>query len=109
MTYERWEGLIQTIRDKFGVAAQGKEDLDPGPGHCEFVECTTPMGYLRLELEVKPKILEKKTYYTKRAGSGTVVEYRYDPNEHTLALNVLRRGPAGEWTELSASTITEHL
>lgn len=110
MTYERWEGLVQTIRDKFGISAQGKEELNPGPGHVEYLECATPVGEVRLELEVKPRVLEKKTYYSKRAGAATTVEYKYDPEAHTLTLHALRKDPVtGEWSELSADALTATL
>ncbi len=110
MTYERWENLVQTIRDKFGISAQGKEELDPGPGHVEYLVCSTPVGEVRLELEVKPRVLEKKTYYSKRAGAATTVEYKYDPDAHTLTLHALRKDPGtGDWVELSTEALTTAL
>lgn len=110
MTYERWQNLISTIKDKFKVSKEGKEDLNPGPGHVEFIECGTPMGKVRLELIVRPKILEKKTYYSNRVGSQTTVEYRYDENEHTLTLRALRWDEGGGiWQEIKAESLTTHL
>lgn len=110
MTYERWETLVQTIKDKFGLSSQGKEELNPGPGHLEFLECVTPMGEVRLELEVRPRVLEKKTYYSKRAGSSTTVEYKYDPEAHTLTLRALRKDSGtGEWLELKAEQLVGSL
>lgn len=110
MTYERWQTLLESIRGKFTVTSQGTVELAPGPGHVEFVECVTPVGNVRLELEVRPKILEKKTYYSKRVGSHTAVEYRYDEHEHTLTLRALRQDEStGEWSEITAEALTSHL
>jgi hypothetical protein len=110
MTYERWQNLISTIKDKFKVTKEGREELNPGPGHVEFIECGTPLGKVRLELIVKPKILEKKTYYSNRVGSQTTVEYRYDENEHTLTLKALRWNEESDtWQEVKAESLTTHL
>jgi hypothetical protein len=110
MTYERWQTLKGSLKDKFPQFTEGTEELDPGPGHYEFLECTTPMGQVRLELEVRPRILEKKTYFNKRAGSGTVVEYKYDENEHTLTLKAFRFDQAsGDWVEVKPEAFAGHV
>lgn len=101
MTYERWQTLVQSLRQKFPVAAEGKEELDPGPGTLEYLECQTPLGKIRLELTVTPRVAEKKTYYSKRAGSSTTVEYKYDPTAQVLTLHIWQWDErAGDWREL---------
>jgi hypothetical protein len=110
MTYERWQALRESLKGKFKVSAEGAEELEPGPGHVEFLECATPMGQIRLELEVRPRVLEKKTYYSKRAGSSTTVEYKYDENEHTLTLKAYRLDSgSGEWVEVKPEAFAGHV
>ncbi len=110
MTYERWQTLRESLKGKFQVSAEGTEELNPGPGHVEFLECTTPMGQVRLELEVRPRVLEKKTYYSKRAGSQTTVEYKYDENEHTLTLKAYRLDQgSGDWLEVKPEAFAGHV
>ena len=110
MTYERWQTLCESLKDKFTVSAEGKEELDSGPGHCEFLECTTPMGQVRLELEVRPRVLEKKMFYSKRAGTTATVEYKYDENEHTLTLKAYRLDPGtGDWVEVKPEAFAGHV
>jgi len=101
MTYERWQNLMQMVKDKFTITSEGREELDPGPGYAEFVECITPAGKVRLELLVKPLVAEKKFIYSKRAGTSATVEYKYDPKEHTLTLKVFKWNEAsGDWEEM---------
>ncbi len=109
MTYERWQTLRESLKDKFTVTAEGTEELEPGPGRCEFFECTTPLGQVRLELAVRPRVLEKKTYFSKRAGSSTTVEYKYDENEHTLTLKAYRLDQgSGDWVEVKPEALASH-
>ena len=91
MTYERWQELREQLRGKFAITSQGQTELEPGPGHVEFLECNTPAGAIRLELGVRPKVLSKKTYYSKRMGAASTVDYKYDENEHTLTLKAYRQ------------------
>lgn len=101
MTLERWQTLVQSVRQKFTILAEGKEELESGPGYLEYVECQTPMGKVCLELTVTPRVAEKKTYYSKRAGSSTTVEYKYDPEAHVLTLKIwLWDERADDWREL---------
>lgn len=104
MTQDRWRELKESLKTKFTFTAEGQENLSEGPGHVEFLECTTPMGEIRLELTVRPKILDKKTFYSKRAGAGTTVEYKYDEHENTLTLKAYRLGKGGEWEEIKAES-----
>lgn len=110
MTYERWQTLRESLKEKFSNFTEGTEELEPGPGHCEFLECKTPMGQVRLELEVRPRVLEKKTYFSKRAGAGTTVEYKYDENEHTLTLKAYRLDQGtGDWAEVRPEAFAGHV
>jgi len=101
MTYERWQNLTQMVKDKFKVVGEGKEELDPGPGYVEFIECETPTGKVRVELVVRPLVAEKKFIYSKRAGTSASVEYKYDPKEHTLTLHAFKWDEASNnWEEI---------
>jgi len=106
MTYERWQDLVTKLQDKFPTAVVGKEEYDEG--YVEYLECVTPRGKMRFELVVKPKVIGKKTYYSKRMGSSSTVEYQYSPEEHTLTLRVLVEHPvSGDWQEISLSQLAE--
>lgn len=106
MTYERWQSLIGDIQDRFSNVTVTKVNLTPGPGSREIVEFTSPAGRVKLELTLRPKILDKKTFYSNRIGSATTVEYEYDEQEKTLSLQAWRFSePAGEWQEIKTDDL----
>lgn len=107
MTYERWQDLIAKLKDHSQDAKLGKEDLPEGPGHCEFAEFTTPMGRMRLELIVRPVVLEKKMLYSHRMNTAATVKYTYDESEHTFTFKAYRFDEAvGDWVEVRPEAIT---
>lgn len=104
MTYDQWNDLVEKVKSKFGEVKHGKEELPDEPGEREFVECVSPLGKLRLELWVRPRVLEKKTFYSHRMNSAATVQYQYDENEHTLMFRALHWNEAqGEWLEIDAN------
>ncbi len=68
MTNEKWEETVGLIKEKFGIKNQFKELIDDG-GEKETIEFQGPLGLMRLERTVKPKVLGVKTLYSKRAGT----------------------------------------
>ncbi|MFZ5391311.1 MAG: hypothetical protein ACOZAJ_03500 [Patescibacteria group bacterium] len=108
MTYERWQDLAAKLKERFPAAQAGRQELVDQQGHLEYVELTSSAGLVRFELLVRPKIIGKKTIYSKRIGSSTTVEYQYDANEHTLTLRVLLADQAsGDWQEISLARVAE--
>ncbi|HCU48180.1 TPA: hypothetical protein DIC39_03985 [Patescibacteria group bacterium] len=105
MTYERWQDLVNKVKTQFAVLGEGKEPLGDMPGEREFVEFEAPMGKMKLELVRRPVVLDKKTIYSKRIGSGTAVEYVYDEKEQTLTFHAFKWSPQSEeWQEVKAET-----
>jgi len=108
MTHERWKDLAAKLKERFPAAQSGKQALADEAGHLEYVEFISDQGLMRFELLSTPKIIGKKTIYSKRIGSGTTVEYQYDANEHTLTLRVLLAHPvSGELVEVSLAQVAE--
>lgn len=88
MLPERWQELKREITDKFGGGEAYEEQLDHGSQ--EVVEFLSPMGRLKLCYVKTPKVLDKKTLYSNRIGSGVSVEYIYDPENFVYHLEVYR-------------------
>ncbi len=106
MTYESWQDLIERLQEKFPGSRTGKEELPEGPGHREFLEAATLAGKVRLELWVRPVVLEKKTLYSHRMNTAATVQYRYDESQHTLTLKAYRWDEAaGDWAELDPKAL----
>lgn len=87
MLPEKWENLVDDINDKFEVEDQGRQHLDEQGGtDIEFIIFKSPLGRMKLEFVTKPVVLDKKTIYSRRIGSGTSVEYVYSKDEKTHKL-----------------------
>ena len=107
MTYERWQELKERVTKQMPNAKTGTEGLPDGPGHREFIEAATPMGRMRLELWVRPKVLERKTLYSHRMNSAATVQYTYDESEHSLTFKAFRwdEGEA-DWLEVKPEAVS---
>ncbi len=86
MLPERWLELKQEIKQKFDLEDEYSEELDHD-GSQEVLEFTSPMGRIKLCFAKNPKVLDKKTTYSNRIGSGVSVEYIYDPENFTYHLD----------------------
>lgn len=110
MTYERWQEIITKVKQKWPNAVVNKEPLPDAVGNCEYIEMQSPLGLMRLELHLKPKVLEKKTLYSHRMNSAATVQYKYDETEQTLTLHAYRWSDAqNDWQEVGAETLAGSL
>ena len=110
MTYERWQEITDRAQKQTSGVEVGREDLPDGPGYREFIELNSVAGKIRLELWVRPKVLEKKTLYSHRMNTAATVQYRYDETEHTLTLHAYRWDEsASAWQEVGAETLASAL
>ncbi len=105
MQPEKWENLIDDIKKKFEVEKQDKEHLDEQGGtDIEFIIFKGPLGRMKLEFITRPLVLEKKTIYSRRIGSGTNVEYVYSQDEKTHKLAVYKWDQSqNDWLEIEAA------
>lgn len=112
MTIEKWENLTGMIRENFGIDEQRKEKLDLGEdakgkkveGEIEIIEFKGPLGMMKLELIIKPLILEKKTLYSHRIGGQVRVNYLYSETEKTYQLKAYQK-KENEWIEIKAEKL----
>ncbi len=106
MLPEKWENLIDDIKDKFKVEEQGKEHFDEQGGtDIEFVTFKSPLGRIKLEYITKPVVLDKKTTYSQRIGSQTNIEYVYSPDEKTHQLVAYKWDEIqNDWVEINADS-----
>lgn len=86
MQPDRWLEIKQELKQKFELEDEYNEELDHGSQ--EVVEFVSPMGRVKLCFVQKPKVLDKKTTYSNRIGSGVSVEYVYDLENSTYHLDV---------------------
>lgn len=114
MTPERWETIKQTVKKQFSVEDEGREDLlvetADGPvkqGEAEFVVFESPLGKTKLEFQKKPKVEDKKFFYSHRAGTAARVEYKFSEDEVVYTLKAYKWDENGdEWRLVDASKIS---
>jgi len=108
MLPEKWENLINDIKDKFEVEEQKKEHLnEQGGTDIEFIIFKSPLGRMKLEYITKPVVLDKKTNYSQRIGSQSNVEYVYSQDEKTHRLVAYKWNEIqDDWLEVKADSFT---
>lgn len=86
MTQERWQETKAMIREKFGISDEYKQDLDPGIA--DILEFDGPSGKMLVRFVTKPKLLDKKTSFSNRAGSDVKVDYVYSDKDLVSYLEI---------------------
>jgi len=106
MTPEKWENLINNIKDEFEVEEHKNEHLDEhGGSDIEFIIFKGPLGRMKLEFITKPLILDKKTTYSRRIGSETAIEYIYSEDEKTHKLMAYKWDDfQNDWAEIDPNS-----
>lgn len=104
MTDEKWLDAVATVKEKFTVLEEGREDIDDIPrAFFEFIVFETPQGKMRIERTTTPVVLDKKTIYSKLAGAASKVQYQYSETEMAHKLRAYRWVDARQdWEELNA-------
>lgn len=68
MTDEKWQEVKNMVREKFGLKDEFEEELEGG-GLVEIIEFDGPLGIMKVERTVKPKVMDTKTNYSNRKGA----------------------------------------
>ncbi len=108
MTQEKWQEIIDKIRAQYEILSEESGSLTPDPGTFVSIAFKLPLGEFKLELRTTPRVLNKKTHYTNRAGASTTVEYVYDDKENVLTLHAYKM-VGEEWNEISADGFSGHV
>lgn len=106
MLPEKWENIKGNIKDNFTVEDEGEQHLEEEGGiDIEYIVFQGPLGKMRLEFVSKPIVLDKKTNYSKRIGSETMVNYIYSEEEKSHNLTAYKwSDDEEEWVEMDASS-----
>ncbi len=81
MNQSKWPTFIEMVKNKFTVIAEGETNTDIPGEVIKFIEWETGDKEMRAELHLKPKVLDKKTFYSNRIGSGVREEFVYADDE----------------------------
>ena len=103
MTEERWLDLKQKIISDFTVLDQGEETTEIAGEKVDFIEWEMPDKEMRAEYHTRPKVLEKKTFYSNRIGSDMKEEYVYSDDEMvSFAKFFQKNSDQTDWQEIEA-------
>lgn len=88
MNPEKWEDLKFQIKKQFGIDNEGEETQE-GEKETKWIEFNGATGKMRLEYVTKPRVLDVKTIYSKRAGtSANIVKPVVSEDEKVQYLKV---------------------
>jgi hypothetical protein len=112
MTQEKWQEIKENVKKQFGIEEEGREDLivETGEGavkqgEAEFVIFEGPMGRMKLELQKKPRLEEKKFHYSHQQGQSARVEYKFSEDETVLTFKAYKWDDReDEWKEIESSS-----
>ena len=111
MTPDKWEEIKENIKRQFTVEDEGHEDLlvqtgegTVRAGEAEFLVFESPLGKLKLQFGKKPKVEDKKYFYSHRAGDAARVEYKFSEDETVNTFKVYKWNDLDDdWKEIDAS------
>lgn len=109
----QWEEIKFQIEEKFGIdnCRTEEEEIDrTSDGEVikakkEIIEFTGPLGKIKVERITKPRVIDKKTLYTRRIGGKVAVDYVYSDEETVSQIKFYKKNESGEWQEIDATMI----
>ncbi len=103
MTKEKWQELVIKIENSFELIDQGSISGEQKNESIEFIEWQMPGKQIRAEAHERPKLLDKKTFYSNRIGSKTSEQYIYSEDEVVFFVNFFERFDENdEWQEMKS-------
>lgn len=108
MTDEKWEQLVEVAKRHFQDASVKTEDLvtetPEGPqkqGTQDVLVFEKSGQRFKLVRENRPVVLEKKQYYSHRAGDSARTEYKFSDTEFSHKLKVYKEAGFDDWDEIT--------
>ena len=91
MTQEKWEDAISKIKDQFHVLESDLQEEDHE--HREWIVFEGPMGKLKLERIITPRVVGRKAIGSRRIGGQSHEELVYSKDE------LIDRIVVSKWSE----------
>lgn len=103
MTDERWEQITKLIETNFKPEEHQTEELNPGS--CEYYIFQGPMGRMKIERIIKPKIIDKIEHQATQKGAAPINEYIYSKDEHTSFVHAYKWDEGEGWLALEEDNL----
>ena len=91
MNDDKWQDILLKVKEKFTIEDQTTaEDPDIERSKIETVIFNSPIGRIKMVRTTTPRVLDKKTVYSRRAGSDMAVQYDYSDTEFVQNLKIFK-------------------
>ena len=116
MNLDKWKNIKDLVESKFGFKRYDQEEFelsenDKGQmvlGEREIIEFEGPLGLIKLEFDIKPVILDKKVFGSKRIGGDNKSVYIYSEDEKNYKLRVYSfNNELNDWQEMDADNLLD--
>ena len=91
MTDEKWQELVARIKSSFTVESETSEPIEDVPNaKVEEIVFVSPQAKMKVIRKTMPRVIDKKTVYSKRAGSEMNVQYECAKDELVSRIEIYR-------------------
>lgn len=106
MHQRKWEDLLDKVEKMFGFIEHTTEEYPERRMTVETAVFDGASGRVKLERTVKPVVLDRKTTYSKRVGSGVTTEYILSDDEYVDTVRFFKWDRlAREWKQIDMTDI----
>ena len=112
MNDSRWGELTKIVEAKFDIEDDYQEEIptQDGGGISDVLIFNGPVGKIKLVRLIKPLVLGKKTFYSKRGQGETAVQYEYSEDETTQSMKIYKWDEFNdEWQEVNSNNMSNIL
>ena len=101
MNNDKWLDVLDKVKERFGIVERTDEPIEDIPNsRLEVVIFDSPLGRIKMIRTTKPRVLDKKTAYSNRAGSDMSVQYVYSDTEIVQRVEIFRWDENfGDWVK----------
>lgn len=104
MTDEKWEEITSQIKEKFEILEE--KTLPQGIGRVEYLVFKGPLGQMKVERTIKPKVIDKKVYASHRIGGRVREELVYSDSETIQTFKAYKWSEDNDdWVEIEAKNL----
>lgn len=101
MNQDKWQELLIRVEKNFTVLGRGKESGQIEGELIEYIEWQMSDKQLRAEAHRKPKLINKKTIYSRRIGSTATEQNIYSADEEVFFTKFYERlDESDDWREV---------
>lgn len=100
MTDSKWADVLDKVESNFRIEDQGKYEVTEAPGgEVEFVVFESPLGMMRFERTVTPRVEDTRTQGGSKYGAGQNIQKVYSETETVNTFSAFK-WDGSQWVEI---------